>query len=123
MEFVLLQTEIQGSMGRKNLLENRNILPVVKDLSLLWAKNNELKLEDREWICPRCGAPLDRDENAAINILNEGRRLLKILCTQGTWGTDLTVNPVDTGKDTYLEQEIHRVAPGVTETNRSLAGG
>jgi len=33
--------------------------------------NSELKLSERTWECS-CGAVLDRDENAAINILNAG---------------------------------------------------
>ena len=34
-----------------------------------------LKLKDRHWQCPNCGANHDRDYNAALNILYEGRRI------------------------------------------------
>lgn len=40
-------------------------------------RNSETKdLSVREWICPECNAHHDRDTNAAINIRNEGVRLV-----------------------------------------------
>lgn len=34
--------------------------------------NRDLKLTEREWRCPSCGAALDRDLNAAVNIERRG---------------------------------------------------
>ncbi len=35
-------------------------------------------VEIRYWICSSCGSKLDRDNNASINILNEGVRILSV---------------------------------------------
>ena len=40
-------------------------------------KKHNLTLDDRTYICDNCGLIIDRDLNAAINIKNEGIRILK----------------------------------------------
>ena len=67
-------------------------------------KYSGLKLEERFWTCPNCGTYLDRDENAAINILNEGLKILR-RTTDGRSGDDKSSKPVDTGYISNLEQE------------------
>ena len=39
-------------------------------------RNDALQLSDRTWVCHGCGSVLDRDLNAALNIRDEGYRIL-----------------------------------------------
>jgi len=50
--------------------------------------NRSLKLTEREWRCPSCGATLDRDLNAAINIGRRGTVACLGEVRPGAQGTD-----------------------------------
>ena len=63
--------EIQG----KKLIKIDKWFPSSKMCRFCGCINSDLKLSDRVWTCS-CGQTLNRDENAAINILNEGIKLL-----------------------------------------------
>lgn len=60
----------------KELITIDRWFPSSKTCHLCGYKKNDLQLKDRSWICPICKTTHDRDINAAINILNEGLRLL-----------------------------------------------
>ena len=55
-----------------NLIVIPKYYPSSKSCSNCSYINNNLKLTDREYICPNCGLTLDRDLNAAINIFKQG---------------------------------------------------
>ena len=55
-----------------NLIVIPKYYPSSKSCSSCGSINNNLKLTDREYICPNCGLTLDRDLNASLNILFKG---------------------------------------------------
>ncbi|MDR2484489.1 MAG: transposase, partial [Treponema sp.] len=66
------------------------------------SKNSGVKdLSVRNWVCPVCGTGHGRDENAALNILAEGKRILNASKVCGLSCEEKI--PWDTGKSTLGE--------------------
>ena len=66
-EFVR-QLEYKSEWYGKNVLFIGRFEPSSKLCHKCGHINQDLKLSDREWVCPVCGEKLDRDVNAAMNI-------------------------------------------------------
>ena len=60
----------------KQVISVDRFYPSSKTCSVCGYKKQDLTLKDREWTCPNCGTRHDRDINAAVNILLEGKRIL-----------------------------------------------
>jgi len=66
--------EYKALWNDKQVIHIDRLFPSSKTCSKCGWINNNLTLNDRTWICPKCGGKHDRDINASINILNEGYR-------------------------------------------------
>ena len=75
--FFKLKTTLQNKafQNDKNVVLIERYYPSSKTCSTCGYIHKGLKLKDRHWCCPNCGTSHDRDFNAAVNILYEGRRI------------------------------------------------
>lgn len=76
--FELLFYKVEGT--DKKVVKIPRFEPTSKTCSVCGYVNQELKLSDRIWICPRCGTKHDRDINSAKNILQVGQTCRSLTC-------------------------------------------
>jgi putative transposase len=74
------QLQYKSNWSGKMFLQIDRFEPSSKTGSCCGWYNKDLTLDDREFVCQRCGSVLDRDLNAAINIRNIGLKTVP-------WGT------------------------------------
>jgi putative transposase len=61
-------------------------------------KNEALTLADRTWLCPACGVLHDRDLNAALNIRDEGLRILAVGYPESLNACGRDLRPANAGR-------------------------
>lgn len=66
----------KATWHNRQIIEVGRFYPSSKTCHCCSHKMNYMGLEIREWTCPNCYTTHDRDINAAINIKNEGLRIL-----------------------------------------------
>lgn len=73
IEMLNYKLEVQN----KKLIKIYKYYPSSKRCNICGNINENLSLADRTWVCPKCNSLLDRDVNAARNILDEGINQIK----------------------------------------------
>lgn len=72
----VFKLEYKAKLNGKDIVKIEHFFPSSKTCNECGYINKSLKLKDRTWICPKCGKVLDRDINAAKNILNRGLTII-----------------------------------------------
>lgn len=90
-EFLLMLT-YKAVMNDKQVVKIGRYYPSSKTCHCRGWVKEDLQLKDREWTCPHCGNTLDRDVNAAMNILQEGLRNTSAGTVDYTGGADVRPN-------------------------------
>ena len=73
MSEIVRQLEYKSKWKGKKLCKINTFYPSSQICNRCDYKNERIKdLSIREYICPKCGSHLDRDYNAALNIMYEG---------------------------------------------------
>lgn len=74
-EFIRM-LEYKAKWYGRSIIKINRFYPSSKTCNNCGYIKQDLTLKDRNWICPKCHTEVDRDYNAALNILKQGRNCL-----------------------------------------------
>ena len=94
----------KAEMNDKQVVKIGRYYPSSKTCHSCGYVKEDLKLKDREWICPICGETHNRDINAALNILKEGLR--NISSGTGDYTDGVDVRPLN--GQSAMKSETHK---------------
>jgi len=87
--------EYKANWSDKTITKINRFYPSSKACNECGYINQNLTLKVREWICPKCGMKHDRDLNAALNILKEGRKVKESGINNDLINENQTINTKD----------------------------
>lgn len=85
----------KGIWNDRNIIKIDRFYPSSKICHHCGYINQNLKLSNRQWVCPSCNEVLDRDINASINILKEGLKIISLGANDYRRGDK--ISPLSTG--------------------------
>ena len=72
---LLRQIKYKSEWNERTFIQIDRFFPSSKTCNKCKYIKDDLTLEDRKWVCPSCSVELDRDVNAAENILEQGLKI------------------------------------------------
>lgn len=98
--------EYKAAWNGCEVLKVDRFFPSSKLCSDCGAKNQSLTLNIRQWVCTECGVIHDRDENAAVNILNESTRGARESYAVGDMSSAVRHSAPEKFQATVLEAQV-----------------
>lgn len=102
---LIRQLHYKGDWDNTYIHEINRFYPSSKTCHSCGHIMDKMPLDIRKWTCPKCNTEHDRDINAAINILLEGKREVSVGTTDYTRGEDVRPQSRKRKRQTSVKRE------------------
>jgi putative transposase len=105
---MIQKLEYKAAWKGKKIIKIDHFYPSSKTCHNCGYINQSLTLKDRFWVCPQCGTVLDRDVNAAKNILTRGLTILSSATDDYRHGAEIRLDK-PTKDLTSISNEVSKI--------------